>query len=33
MIFPGAKEFVSQAGSGNLIPVWTTVPADLLTPV
>ncbi len=33
MISPGAKEFASLAAGGNLVPVWTTVPADLLTPV
>jgi anthranilate synthase component 1 len=27
------KEFLSLAQSGNWVPVWTTVPADLLTPV
>ncbi|HEY7680852.1 MAG TPA: hypothetical protein VIC04_10075, partial [Terriglobia bacterium] len=33
MIFPGANEFRNLARANNLIPVWTTVPADLLTPV
>ena len=33
MIFPDFKEFRRQARQGNLIPVWTSVAADLLTPV
>jgi len=33
MIFPDLQEFLSLSQKGNLIPVWTSVPADLLTPV
>jgi len=33
MIFPDLQEFLTLAQQGNLIPVWTSVPADLLTPV
>ncbi|MBI2815377.1 MAG: anthranilate synthase component I [Acidobacteria bacterium] len=33
MILPTFKEFERQSRSDNLVPVWTTVPADLLTPV
>jgi anthranilate synthase component 1 len=33
MIFPDLQEFLALAEQGNLIPVWTSVPADLLTPV
>jgi anthranilate synthase component 1 len=33
MISPGARAFADLAAGGNLVPVWTTVPADLLTPV
>jgi anthranilate synthase component I len=33
MIFPEFKEFRRQARQANLVPVWTSVPADLLTPV
>ena len=33
MIFPDLEEFLTLAQKGNLIPVWTSVPADLLTPV
>ena len=33
MIFPGIEKFSSLARQGNLIPVWKSVPADLLTPV
>ena len=33
MIFPDLREFLALAQKGNLIPVWTSVPADLLTPV
>jgi len=33
MILPDFGQFRQQAQQGNLIPVWTTVPADLLTPV
>ena len=33
MIFPDLKEFLNLAQQGNLVPVWTSVPADLLTPV
>ena len=33
MIFPGFKEFRQLARQGNLVPVWTSVAADLLTPV
>ena len=30
---PSQKEFLKLAKSGNWVPVWSTVPADLLTPV
>jgi len=33
MIFPDRKQFLNLAQQGNLVPVWTSVPADLLTPV
>ncbi|MBI4459108.1 MAG: hypothetical protein HY648_03485, partial [Acidobacteria bacterium] len=33
MIFPDLKEFIGSAQQGNVVPVWATVPADLLTPV
>src|SRR5688500_12813054 len=33
MIFPGRKEFSRLAEQGNLVPVWSVIPADLLTPV
>jgi anthranilate synthase component I len=33
MIVPDFKDFRQQAVHANLVPVWTTVPADLLTPV
>jgi len=33
MIFPTFQEFRRQSRQGNLVPVWTSVPADLLTPV
>jgi anthranilate synthase component 1 len=33
MIFPDLKQFLILAQKGNLVPVWTSVPADLLTPV
>jgi len=33
MIFPEFPAFTDLAQRGNLIPVWTSVPADLLTPV
>ncbi|OFV98913.1 MAG: anthranilate synthase component I [Acidobacteria bacterium RIFCSPLOWO2_12_FULL_54_10] len=33
MIFPETNEFLRLAKHGNLVPVWTSVPADLLTPV
>jgi len=33
MIFPDLKKFLNLARQGNLVPVWTSVPADLLTPV
>lgn len=32
-IFPDPKEFLRLARQGNLVPLWTAVPADLLTPV
>ena len=33
MIFPDLQEFLELTQQGNLVPVWTSVPADLLTPV
>ena len=33
MIFPNLQEFLKLTQQGNLVPVWTSVPADLLTPV
>ncbi|MBI1955735.1 MAG: anthranilate synthase component I [Acidobacteria bacterium] len=33
MIGPDQKEFFHLARQGNVVPVWTSVPADLLTPV
>ena len=33
MIFPTLQEFMRLTQQGNLVPVWTSVPADLLTPV
>ena len=33
MILPGPEKFSDLARQGNLIPVWKSVPADLLTPV
>ena len=33
MTSPSLKEFLHLARKGNLIPVWNSVPADLLTPV
>ena len=33
MIAPDLREFAKLSRQGNWIPVWTTVPADLLTPV
>ena len=33
MIFPDLREFMRLTQQGNLVPVWTSVPADLLTPV
>jgi anthranilate synthase component 1 len=33
MIFPDLKQFLNLAQQGNLVPVWTSVAADLLTPV
>ncbi len=32
-ISPAPKEFLRLTRQGNLVPVWTAVPADLLTPV
>src|ERR1041385_2051817 len=33
MMFPDFNEFCRQASDANLIPIWITVPADLLTPI
>ncbi|MBI3934820.1 MAG: chorismate-binding protein, partial [Acidobacteria bacterium] len=33
MIYPNFGEFEKLSRLGNRVPVWTTVPADLLTPV
>src|SRR5262249_7114700 len=33
MTSPDFREFITRARHGNWAPVWTTVPADLLTPV
>ena len=33
MICPDQKEFLQLSRQGNVVPVWTSVPADLLTPV
>src|SRR5689334_18246706 len=33
MIFPEFKQFRKLARQGNLVPVWTSAAADLLTPV
>ncbi|MBI2818786.1 MAG: anthranilate synthase component I [Acidobacteria bacterium] len=33
MISPDFQEFTRLSRQGNWVPVWTTVPADLLTPV
>jgi len=33
MISPDFKEFQRDTRRGNLVPVWTSIPADLLTPV
>lgn len=33
MISPDFREFTKLSRLGNWVPVWTTVPADLLTPV
>ena len=33
MICPVQKEFLQLSRQGNVVPVWTSVPADLLTPV
>src|SRR3990172_7596411 len=33
MISPDFRHFAQLSRQGNWLPVWTTVPADLLTPV
>ena len=33
MIYPNFQEFANLSRRGNWVPIWTTVPADLLTPV